>query len=149
MLWQMQNFCISLQYFDVPFCLTMLQPAYLTLVEPKPPAEHFLVECLAQHLKIAGVVSIRFKDLADMLACERRPKLIRLEKLGSELGRGRQELITVRPMTLAAQACGVICGQRSSAVLTAMSAGWRAVQGPPQRTVRTHLIATEFAVGLP
>lgn len=119
MLWQVQDSGVISQRFKVLFRLTIFNSAYLRLSEAQPSSENFLIQRPAKNQQVAGMTSVCPEDFADVLTRERRPELVRLEKLILELGRCCAELIALLPVAPTAQACGVISRKHGSAARTA------------------------------
>jgi hypothetical protein len=60
-----------------------------------------LIECLAEHLKMARMIPVRLDNLADMLTIKRGPKLVGIEELAFQYGR-YVHLVALLSVTLAA-----------------------------------------------
>jgi hypothetical protein len=111
MLRQVQNSGVVSQCFEILLRLTIFKFAYLGLCEAEPPSQKLLIERLAEQLKMPRVIPIRLENLTDMLALKGRPKFIRLKEFIPELGRRCAKLVALLPVTPAAQARGVVCGE--------------------------------------
>lgn len=122
-LWQVENSGVLSEHIEVLLRFAVFQPADLSLSETEPPPEKLLVERLAERQEMAGMVSIRLENLADMLTFKCGPEFIGVKEFVPELGRWRAELVTLFSVTSAAQVRGVVRSERCSAVLTATPPG--------------------------
>jgi hypothetical protein len=105
---QVEGVGVVSERFQILLGLAVFDLAHLSLREPEPPSQQFLVESLAEQLKMPGVIAVRPENLADVLALERRTKLAGLEETVAQVRRWCAELIALLPVTSTAQACRVV-----------------------------------------
>ncbi|ONI90780.1 hypothetical protein ALI144C_02145 [Actinosynnema sp. ALI-1.44] len=84
---QAQRCRIFTQSFEIVLWRTLFKLADLTLVEAKPSPQCLLIERLPEQFEPVRMMSVCPAHLAHMLAIERCPKFVRLEKFNPEVGR--------------------------------------------------------------
>jgi hypothetical protein len=115
------------QRLQILFRLPVLKLAYLGLSQAQPAAEKFLIQCFSEQLQVPGMIPVRAKNIADMLAPESDTELVCLEEFVTKLGGWHAELIPLLAVAPAAQFGRVVGGQRIAA--TAAAAFTRAWTG--------------------
>jgi hypothetical protein len=127
----MQDPRVIAKGLDVLFGLPVLQLTYLSLSKPKPTPEKFLVQRLAEQMKVTRMIAVRLEDLSNVLTFEGDPELVGLEELVAELGWRCAELVALLPVAPAAESRVVVRRERGS---TSRAAPVTANRATPLRT---------------
>jgi hypothetical protein len=70
MLWQVKNPSVAPEYFEVLFRFAIFKLAYLSLCQTQPAPQEFLIESLAEKLKMARMVAVCLENFPYVLAFE-------------------------------------------------------------------------------